>query len=114
MHYALTLFFSVAFACAGDFITQMEYAKMLYANPRGIGCNHCHGPKGEGRVLARYKDKGKEKELIAPALQGLSQEQFAKGILNPKSIMPTYFLTKDEIESLYYFITNIQNKQKGK
>ncbi|MBE0495036.1 MAG: cytochrome c [Campylobacterales bacterium] len=110
MQYALALFFSVTVAFAGDFMTQMEYAKMLYENPRGIGCNHCHGPKGEGKVLARYQDKGKKKELIAPPIHSLSQEAFLKGLARGNTIMPTYFLTKDEIESLYYYVT--QSKEK--
>ncbi|MBN2964775.1 c-type cytochrome [Sulfurospirillum sp. T05] len=114
MQYSLVFFLSVSLAFAGDFMTQMEYAKMLYENPRGIGCVHCHGPKGEGKVLARFKEKGKEKEIVAPSLHGLSKERFAKGILASKSVMPTYFLTNDEIESLYYFVTNIQNNDKGK
>ncbi len=36
-----------------DFITKTEYAKMLYLNPRGIGCDKCHGAKGEGSLISK-------------------------------------------------------------
>ncbi len=99
---------------AEDFITQMEYAKMLYANPRGIGCNLCHGPKGEGGVLATYKEKGVEKSLRAPSINTLSLDDFRKGILRQSLIMPSYFLTKKESESLYAYVQNFANSNTKK
>ena len=54
----LGLLCSAAFA--SDFITKNEYAKMLYQNPRGIGCDKCHGSGGEGSVIAKYKKKIKK------------------------------------------------------
>lgn len=34
-----------------SFITKYEYGKMLYNNPRGIGCNNCHGDDARGKNL---------------------------------------------------------------
>jgi hypothetical protein len=95
---------------AEDFITKMEYAKMLYSNPRGIGCILCHGKKGEGSVIAKYREKGKQKELRAPAINSLSKEKFFKALDSSDSIMPQYFLTDNEMEILYFYVTSEVNK----
>ncbi|WP_425426686.1 c-type cytochrome [Sulfurospirillum arcachonense] len=95
---------------AEDFITKMEYAKMLYSNPRGIGCISCHGKKGEGSVLAKYKHKGKQKELVAPAINSLSKRKFFAAFKKSNSVMPKYFLTKKEIEVLYFYVTSEVNR----
>lgn len=95
---------------AEDFITKMEYAKMLYSNPRGIGCILCHGSKGEGSIIARYKEKGKPQELRAPAINSLSKEKFYKALDSSDSIMPQYFLTDNEIEILYFYVTSEVSK----
>lgn len=89
---------------AEDFITKMEYAKMLYANPRGIGCNLCHGQKGEGMSIAKYKEKGVVKEFRVPAINQLAKEDFFKSFGDSNSIMPKYFLTNNEIEMLYFYV----------
>jgi len=88
----------------------MEYAKMLYSNPRGIGCILCHGKRGEGSVIARYKDKGIQKELIAPAINALSKKSFYKAVKDSDSVMPKYFLTNNEIEVLYFYVTSEVNQ----
>ena len=95
---------------AEDFITKMEYAKMLYSNPRGIGCILCHGSRGEGSVIAKYKYKGKQKELIAPAINELSKDKFFKALQDTDSVMPKYFLTNSEIEALYFYVTSEVNR----
>jgi len=99
-------------AHAESFITKMEYAKMLYSNPRGIGCILCHGKKGEGSIIAKYKNKGKVKELRAPAINKLSKKKFFKALRGSNSVMPRYFLTKDEIEVLYFYVTSEVKKEK--
>ena len=91
---------------AEDFITKMEYAKMLYSNPRGIGCILCHGKNGEGSIIAKYKHRGKEKELKAPAINNLSKKSFFSALKGTNSVMPQYFLTSQEIEALYFFVTS--------
>lgn len=91
---------------AEDFITKMEYAKMLYSNPRGIGCNKCHGEKGEGSVISTYVHKGKTVSLEAPNITAVSKERFIQALTTPHKVMPTYFLTAQEIDSLYYYVSS--------
>ena len=38
-----------------SFITKYEYGKMLFNNPRGIGCNRCHGDDARGRKIVEFK-----------------------------------------------------------
>jgi cytochrome c553 len=89
-----------------SFISDYEYAKMLYANPRGIGCVKCHGEKGRGEVIARYVHKGKPKTLIAPKINDMKFDEFIQGFKKPHKVMPKYFLTDDEIKSIYYYLTS--------
>ena len=87
---------------------------MLYSNPRGIGCNKCHGKDGKGMFIARYKHKDKIKEIHSPSILNISLYNFIKKLKaksNSKSIMPTYFLTKDEMKQIHQYITNRQNEK---
>lgn len=95
---------------AEDFITKMEYAKMLYSNPRGIGCNKCHGAKGEGSVISEYSHKGKRIKLEAPNITNVSKVHFIKALTTQHKIMPTYFLTDTEIDSLHYYVSSEAKK----
>lgn len=79
---------------------------MLYSNPRGIGCNKCHGEKGEGSVIAQYQNRGKTIVLEAPNLTTISKERFFQALTSQHKVMPTYFLTWQEIDSLYYFVSS--------
>ncbi len=97
-----------------SFITNLEYAKMLYHNPRGIGCDKCHGRYGEGKVIARYKKKGKILYLKSPKINTVSKEDFFKSFSSPHKIMPKYFLTYQEINSLYFYLQQINKKIKHK
>lgn len=105
-----TLIFVLLALSAQDFITKMEYAKMLYANPKGIGCDSCHGKKGEGMIISTYKDKGLKKELKAPRIDNLSRKEFFMAFGESNSVMPTYFLTDNEIEILYFYVTSEVNQ----
>ena len=40
-----------------SFITKFEYGKMLFNNPRGIGCNSCHGDNAKGQKLMDFKQE---------------------------------------------------------
>jgi len=96
-----------AFLSADDsFITQYEYGEMLYKNPRGIGCDRCHGRHGEGAVIARYKEEGKTVVLKGPDIRHLSKALLRKNLEKRHRVMPTYFLTDSEIEALHYFLTH--------
>ena len=107
----LILLFCVAIFGA-DFITKTEYAKMLYLNPRGIGCDKCHGAKGDGSLISKYKhfdkkaNKTVDDELRAPKINDIDFESFKAALTKPKGVMPSYFLTDEETTILYEYITN--------
>ena len=107
----LILLFCMAIFGA-DFITKTEYAKMLYLNPRGIGCDKCHGTKGEGSLISKYKhfdkktNKTVDDELRAPKINDIEFESFKAALTKPKGVMPSYFLTDEETTILYEYITN--------
>lgn len=108
--------FSILLFCmaifGADFITKTEYAKMLYLNPRGIGCDKCHGAKGEGSLISKYKhfdkkaNKTVDDELRAPKINDIDFESFKAALTKPKGVMPSYFLTDEETTILYEYITN--------
>lgn len=106
----LPLLFITLYAKKPNFITDVEYGKMLYQNPRGIGCNKCHGENGEGKLIAEYEDLNKTtsryetKYLRAPAINRLKLREFGDAIINSKGVMPSYFLTKEEIITLYKYV----------
>jgi hypothetical protein len=116
-----------------SFITKYEYGKMLYNNPRGISCAKCHGENAKGISLSKFKHREKEKVYhceiktdditmisLADFTAKLDSEvlvekpQFDKADVCSKMIygstMPRYFLTKNELESIYYYITHINKK----
>ncbi len=96
-----------------DFISKVEYAKMLYANPRGIGCNKCHGENAEGSVISSYTHKGKPMALEAPNLTKVSKDRFLQALGTTHKVMPTYFLTDQELEILYYYVSNVADLSKN-
>lgn len=97
------------------FITTYEYGQMLYNNPRGVGCNKCHGEDAKGKFLSSYIAKKDKKVVVtAPDITNVSFETFSKK-LNSQSIkksliMPTYFLTNSELKSLYMYITSKEKR----
>lgn len=102
-----------------SFITKLEYGKMLYKNPRGVGCIKCHKKANKSVLIAKYKEIDKttkeliEKSIIAPAINNVSFEKFVEKMKSDKTesrVMPTYFLTEDELKSLYFYIKNINKK----
>ncbi|NOX15479.1 MAG: cytochrome c [Epsilonproteobacteria bacterium] len=110
MRIIFVVFLLLSFVKAEDFITKMEYAKMLYSNPRGIGCNKCHGEQGNGEIIAKYKNKGKKIVLKAPSINSISFSVFDQALKKTHKVMPTYFLTENEIEILYFYVTSEANK----
>ncbi len=105
------LVFTTVFSFGEDFISPYEYGKMLYQNPRGIGCDKCHGIKGNGETIATYKHNGEKKEIIAPSINNISENKFIKKMDEDYKIMPKYFLTKNEIRSLYYYLNKTKDKK---
>ncbi len=104
----------------------MEYASLLYKNPRGIGCNKCHGLKGEGKLIARYKvtkrvKEGEKiitlkipKEFRAPAINHLTYRRFHDALGEKLKGMPKYYLTEGEIKALYFYLQKINLEEKKK
>ena len=107
----LTPFYLFATA---SFITPMEYASQLYKNPRGIGCNKCHGKNGEGELIARYKHKGIEKSFRGPEINNIKYEEFYQALNRRKNGMPRYFLTNKEVEALYLYLHKNEKKETKK
>ncbi len=89
------------------FITPIEYAAQLYKNPRGIGCQHCHGNSGEGKLIANYIHKDEKRSFVGPVLSGIEFSTFFKGLNKRKKGMPRYYLTKKEIQALYLHVNSV-------
>jgi len=87
-----------------SFITEGEYGQMLYNNPRGIGCVHCHGAHGEGAVIARYREDGQAVELRGPDIRKIPLRELKSSLLRRHRVMPTYFLTDKEIRAIFHFL----------
>ena len=102
-----------------SFITKFEYGAMLYKNPRGVGCVLCHKKGDKSVIIAKYKERDRktkkivEKEIVAPAINNVTFEVFLDKLTSDKTeskVMPTYFLTDEELKSLYFYIKNISKK----
>ncbi|AXX86592.1 cytochrome C oxidase subunit III [Malaciobacter marinus] len=112
--FLLLLFIITVFATDDDnsFITKYEYGAMLYENPRGIGCNKCHNNGKKEVIIAKYRDKkGALKYIKVPPLTNISFENFKIKLRADKTeslVMPTYFLTDEELDSLYYYIQKLK------
>lgn len=114
-----------------SFITKYEYGKMLFNNPRGIGCNKCHGDDARGKRIVQFKHEHEKKmyncSLVAPDIKDIDYATFSTKVnskKNPKwkfekeqvcdkliyyaNVMPTYFLVEEEIEAIYYYIKNMK------
>jgi mono/diheme cytochrome c family protein len=104
-------FISSMLYAQSTFITKQEYASSLYKNPRGIGCGHCHGPNGEGKVIARYIHKKKPRAFVGPQINNVDFRNFYKALTQSKKGMPRYYLTQREIEALYFYLHQNDTKE---
>jgi hypothetical protein len=114
------------------FITKYEYGKMLYKNPRGISCQRCHGEDAKGKLISRFihiRKKIKYNCIIKSQditnteynifirkldpSKKLRKIKFDKTQVCAKLVygntMPKYFLTKSEMDSIYYYIKHSQD-----
>lgn len=114
MRYLLFFIFPYFLFGATSFITPLEYASQLYKNPRGIGCHHCHGDIGEGKIVATYIEKKKQKNFSGPIISGLDFDYFFNALNERKDGMPRYFLTKKEIQALYFYLQESKAKKNVK
>ncbi len=115
-----------------SFITQYEYGKLLYENPRGISCTKCHGKDARGKIIATFTHKRNKKEYICTIrtkdITNISYDNFIQKLdpklEKPKKIfdktqicdkltygnsMPTYFLTQEELKSIHFYLKNREN-----
>ena len=112
MRYFLIFFSPLLLMAQSSFITPLEYASSLYKNPRGIGCNKCHGENGEGMVIANYVHKKQKRSFVGPKIKDIPFEQFYKALHSRQKGMPRYFLTQGEIKALYLYLhRNDKEKQ---
>ena len=117
-----------------SFITQFEYGKMLYENPRGVSCKKCHGKNAKGKTISKFEHKIKDKiykcivkttditnvqlkdfrDKLNPNIKR-KKKKFPKDDICNKLIygntMPKYFLTQDELDSIYFYIKNVNNNE---
>lgn len=115
-----------------SFITKYEYGKMLYENPRGISCVKCHGEDAKGKTIASFTHIRNKItyncSIQSEDITNISYKDFVStldpDIEKPKkkfkkdeickkltygNSMPTYFLTTQELDSIYFYL---QNKEK--
>lgn len=109
------LLFVSSFAAAESFINSFEYGEMLYKNPRGVGCDKCHGKYGEGMNIGSYQKNNKTIKIVAPKISKSSFNDIKNSLkFNKKrSVMPEYFLTDSEIEALIYYLKKINEGSGG-
>jgi len=108
MRSVLVLLLPFLLYAKSSFITPMEYSSSLYKNPRGIGCDNCHGGKGEGKLVATYIHKKKKKEFRGPAINNVIFNDFKKALNSSKRGMPRYYLTNSEIKALFFYLQEIK------
>jgi hypothetical protein len=111
MRYILFLTLPLLLCAKTTFITQEEYAAQLYKNPRGIGCQHCHGIKGEGKTVAKYMHKGVEKSFRGSEINHLDYTTFYNALSKRIDSMPRYFLTSKEVSALYFYLNEEELKK---
>ena len=111
----LSLLLCVNAASAEDFISEFEYGQMLYQNPRGVSCVPCHGDRGQGAEIARYRDaRGREVIVQGPDIRHSTARQIAEALRNGPGVMPRYFLTDKEIQAIVTYIREVQSREPEK
>ncbi|MCF6331306.1 MAG: cytochrome c [Sulfurimonas sp.] len=108
MKFIILLFLPFFIYAKTSFITQMEYSSQLYKNPRGIGCNKCHGEDGKGKLIAKYLHKQMNKEFNGPPINSINYDDFEKALNISKRGMPRYYLTQSEIKALFFYLQEIK------
>jgi len=113
---ALVVLIFVTLSLLGEsFISDFEYGQMLYKNPRGVSCASCHGDLGEGSFIASYRLKdGKEKKFYGPDIRVLDLKHFKYSVKSGGKIMPKYYLTNKEVESIFKFLRVVNNYEQPK
>jgi len=114
----LVIFIINTLFASESFLSNEEYAKMLFNNPRGIACSSCHGERGEGGLLTSYiiQVNGEKviKEIRAPQINNLDMKSFIKAFEKKKRYMPRYYLTEKELAYIYYYLIKQRKKYEDK
>ena len=105
----LIILITFAYAKNNWFITNLEYGKMLYNNPRGISCAKCHGKNGKGKIATFYYKNGKKIYIKAPNIQDVNLSTLKSALFHKKRvknpIMPIYnYLTNKEIQAILLYL----------
>ncbi len=101
-------------APAEDFITDFEYGQMLYQDPHGASCAACHGETGGGTLIGEYTDReGNIITLNGPDIRHTTLEQLRASVHSGKGVMPRYFLTDKEIQTIHAYLQQVNQPKKG-
>ena len=89
-----------------SFITKFEYGKMLYNNPRGIGCNSCHGDDAKGKRIIDFKQEHDKKMyncvLSVPNIKDIDYDTFSTKVNSKKN--PNVKFEKEQVcEKLLHY-----------
>ena len=97
-----------------SFMTDYEYGEMLYNNPRGISCAQCHGVSGEGKMIASYTENKKTQAIVGADIRKKSLDEMTKSIHILHAVMPNYYLTDKEMETMYEYLQEKNKSYLGK
>ncbi len=101
----LWLLFPIILFAREDFISHYEYGEMLYANPRGISCSHCHGESGEGKIIVKYKEDNNETKILRGSdIRGKNIDNMIKSLNSYHKVMPRYYLTNKEVKAIFDYL----------
>ena len=105
-----------------SYLSDVEYGKMLYRNPRGISCIKCHGEGGKGgQHIVTYYDKRKNPKILRGVdirpfnlnelTASLSDRYRENNRTKRHKIMPIYYLTEEEIHALYSYLQSNREEE---
>jgi mono/diheme cytochrome c family protein len=108
-----------------SFLSDVEYGKMLYNNPRGISCSKCHGKEGRGgHKIAKYYDKFSNPKILKgesildysfDELKASLEDNFIDRHTHKRKrhkVMPIYYLTDKEINAIYLYLQSVKKRDK--
>jgi hypothetical protein len=99
-----------------DFITEDEYSRMLYHEPRGISCAECHGYNGADEYTMYYSYRNRNGNLIRRKIDvrpiyKLELKDFVRSLNSNRKLrlMPRYRLSDFELTMIYQYLQKINN-----
>jgi len=108
----ISLFTTIIQANSDDFLTNYEYATMLYFEPRGISCAKCHGENGRRVDNIRYtkhypdnRQRPKRRIVKIKPIYNIALKNFNSAVRSQKKrFMPTYKLSNPEIRLIHFYL----------